>query len=50
LRNGSVNPACKSRTINNELCLVRHILNLAVSEWRADEGLTWLEHAPKIKL
>ena len=40
----------KSRTINNALALVRHILNLAASEWRDDEGLTWLEYAPKIKL
>lgn len=40
----------KSRTINNALALVRHILNLAASEWRDDQGLTWLEYAPKIKL
>jgi len=40
----------KSRTINNALALVRHILNLAASEWRDEEGLTWLEYAPKIKL
>jgi integrase len=29
---------------------VRHILNLAASEWRDEQGLTWLEYAPKIKL
>ena len=40
----------KSRTINTALALTRHILNLAASEWRDDEGLTWLEYAPKIKL
>ncbi len=40
----------KSRSINNALALVRHILNLAASEWRDDQGLTWLEYAPKIKL
>ena len=40
----------KSRTINNTLALIRHILNLAESEWRDEQGLTWLEHAPKIKL
>jgi integrase len=40
----------KSRTINNSLGLVRHILNLAASEWRDERGLTWLDLAPKIKL
>jgi len=40
----------KSRTINNALALVRHILNLAAAEWRDEQGLTWLEYAPKIKL
>jgi len=40
----------KSRSINNSLALIRHILNLAASEWRDEQGLTWLEHAPKIKL
>jgi integrase len=40
----------KSRTINNALALTRHILNLAASEWRDEQGLTWLEYAPKIKL
>ena len=40
----------KSRTINNALALIRHILNLAASEWRDEQGPTWLEHAPKIKL
>lgn len=40
----------KTRSINNALALVRHILNLATSEWRDEQGLTWLEYAPKIKL
>lgn len=40
----------KSRTINNALALVRRILNLAASEWRDEQGLTWLEYPPKIKL
>jgi integrase len=40
----------KSRSINNSLALIRHILNLAASEWRDEQGLTWLESAPKIRL
>lgn len=40
----------KTRSINNALSLVRHILNLAAGEWRDEQGLTWLEYAPKIKL
>ncbi len=40
----------KSRTINYPLQLVRHILNLASSEWIDETGKTWLENAPKIKL
>jgi integrase len=40
----------KTRSINNALALVRHILNLAASDWRDDQGMTWLEYAPKIKL
>src|SRR6266481_4030464 len=40
----------KTRSINNALALVRHILNLVASEWRYEQGLTWLEYAPKIKL
>ena len=39
----------KSRSINNSLAIIRHILNLAAFEWRDDQGLTWLEYAPKIK-
>lgn len=40
----------KMRTINQALKLVRHILNLATSEWLDESGLTWLAFAPKIKL
>ena len=39
----------KNRTINFGLQIVRHILNLATSEWM-DDNLTWLSNAPKIKL
>jgi integrase len=35
---------------NYGLQVVRHILNLAASEWMDENGLTWIEHAPKIKL
>lgn len=40
----------KSRTINAALQTVRHILNLAAGEWLDENGLTWLQHAPKIRL
>lgn len=40
----------KNRTINFGLQIVRHILNLAASEWMDEYGLTWLPSAPKIKL
>ena len=40
----------KTRSINNALALGRHILNLSAAEWRDEQGMTWLEHAPKIKL
>ncbi len=40
----------KTRTINHGLQIVRHILNLAASEWMDEFGLTWLQAAPKIKL
>lgn len=40
----------KKRTINYALQTVRHILNLAVSEWFDEYGQTWLASAPKIKL
>ena len=40
----------KKRTINYGLQVVRHIINLATLEWIDDYGLTWLSHAPRIKL
>lgn len=40
----------KNRTINFGLQIVRHILNLAASEWMDSNNLTWLNTAPKIKL
>jgi integrase len=40
----------KNRTINYALQVVRHMLNLAAGEWLDENGLTWLQHAPKIKL
>jgi integrase len=40
----------KTRTINHGLQVVRHILNVAASEWMDEFGLTWLAAAPKIKL
>lgn len=40
----------KSRTINHGLQVTRRILNLAAGEWMDESGLTWLAHAPKIKL
>lgn len=40
----------RKRTINCALQTVRHILNLAASEWLDEKGQTWLAHAPKIKL
>lgn len=40
----------KMRTINHGLKVVRHILNLAATEWLDEHGLTWILHAPKIKL
>jgi integrase len=39
----------KTSTINNYLQIIRHVLNLAASEWIDEHGLTWLENAPKIK-
>jgi len=40
----------KTNTINLALASVRRIVNLAATEWRDEQGMTWLEHAPKIKL
>lgn len=40
----------KNRTINMPMEVVRHILNLAASEWIDEYGMTWLQSAPKIRL
>jgi integrase len=40
----------KSSTINGALAITRHILKLAGEEWIDDQGITWLERVPKIKL
>lgn len=40
----------KNRTINMPMEVVRHILNLAAAEWLDENGLTWLQSAPKIRL
>jgi integrase len=40
----------KAKSINLGLGVVRHILNVAASEWVDEHGLTWLAAAPKIKL
>ncbi|MGE5128120.1 MAG: tyrosine-type recombinase/integrase [Sphingomonadaceae bacterium] len=40
----------KAKSINLGLGVVRHILNLAASEWVDEHGLTWLSSPPKIKL
>ncbi len=44
------NEGVKTRTINYGLQVTRRILNLASSEWMDENGLTWLQFAPKIKL
>jgi integrase len=40
----------KAKSINLALGLVRHILNMAASEWLDENNLTWLATPPKIKL
>lgn len=40
----------KSKSINLALGIVRHILNVAASEWLDENNLTWLQSPPKIKL
>jgi len=44
------NEGVKTRTINQALKVVRHILNLAATEWIDEYGLSWIQSAPKIKL
>jgi integrase len=40
----------KTTSVNLALGIVRHILNLAASEWLDEHNLTWLQTTPKIKL
>ncbi len=40
----------KTKSINLALGVVRHILNVAASEWLDCNNLTWLHSPPKIKL
>jgi integrase len=40
----------KSKTINAALAVIRHMLNLAASEWVDENNLAWLQSPPKIKL
>ena len=40
----------KTKTINAALAVVRRIVNLATTEWIDEQGMTWLEMAPRIKL
>jgi len=40
----------KTRTVNYGIQTVRRILNMAAGEWIDDNGLTWIQNAPKIKL
>ncbi|MGB5628251.1 MAG: site-specific integrase [Woeseiaceae bacterium] len=40
----------KPGTINHGLKVVRRILNLAEYEWMDENGMTWLERAPRIKM
>jgi len=49
-KTGDERKVIRARTINYALQTVRHILNLAASEWMDEFGMTWLAHAPKIKL
>lgn len=40
----------KNRSINAGLQIVRHVLRLCADDWIDDNGQTWLEHAPRIRL
>ncbi len=40
----------KNKTVNLALGVVRHILNLAASEWLDENNQTWLASPPKIKV
>ena len=40
----------KTKTINLALAVVRHLMNLASTEWIDENNLTWIHVAPKIRL
>lgn len=40
----------RTKSINNALGVVRHILNLCARAWRGEHGLTWLVTAPIITM
>lgn len=40
----------KAKSINLALSVVRRVVNLAASEWRDENGMTWLSTPSKIKL
>jgi integrase len=40
----------KTKTLNAALAVLRRVLNLASTEWMDEQGMTWLDSAPKIKL
>lgn len=44
------NEGVSAGTINHGLQIVRRIVNLAAGEWVDEQGLTWLQAPPKIKL
>lgn len=41
---------CKASTINRTLAVVRAICNRSATVWKFENGLTWLDRAPKITL
>lgn len=48
--NSEMDRGLKNNTINHALQVVRHVLNLAASEWIDEYGEPWLEAAPKFKM
>lgn len=40
----------KHKTVNLALGIARRILNLAATSWRDENGLTWMQQAPKITM
>ena len=42
-------PRCQESDDQLAIQTVRHILNMAASEWLDESGKTWMEHAPRFK-